>query len=223
MSSERGLLRGVSRLHLLVAVLVVAAGVGLTGLLGVVIVAVMTAVGAVGGGTSLWVLLALLVTVLVSGVAAAGSLAWLAWLGLAQLRAAVSSRYRKLLFWAYHRALAFEDGSALGALLKPSRLFASRSDRDGPLVEELKSRYVGGDLDDLQFERELARLLGEETDVGQHVREAIEVTAADGGDDDVAGGDVDVGVEPGAGDGVDSGDGADRGREADREREGERA
>jgi DNA segregation ATPase FtsK/SpoIIIE-like protein len=183
MSPGRGLLAGVSRLQLLVAALLVAGVVGLTAFAGSILVAVMTLVGAVGGGTSLWVLLGLLLLVLVSGVAAAGSVAWLAWLALAQLRAAVSGRYRKLLFWAYHRALAFEDASVLGALLKPSRLFASRSDRDGPLVEELKSRYVAGDLDEVAFERELRQLLGDGAAVEHHVREDIEVTAADGGDD----------------------------------------
>lgn len=216
MSSGRGLLRGVSRLQLLVAALLVASVVGATAFFGSLLVAVMTLVGALGGGTSLWVLLALLLTVLVSGVAAAGSLGWLAWLGLAQLRAAVSKYYRRLLFWAYHRALAFEDASALGALLKPSRLFASRSDRDGPLVEEVKSRYVAGDLDEVAFEDELRQLLGDGAAVDSHLDEEIEVTAADGGDD---GGD-DVGDREGSADGERVGE---RSTDTDSDREPERA
>jgi hypothetical protein len=216
MSSGSGLLRGVSRLQLLVAGLLVAGVVGLTAFAGSLVVAVMTAVGVVGGGTSLWVLLALLVTVLASGVAVAGAVAWLAWLALAQLRAAVSSRYRKLLFWAYHRALAFEDASVLGALLKPSRLFASRSDRDGPLVEELKSRYVAGDLDEVAFERELRQLLGDAAAVEHHVSEDIEVTAADGDDDRPSAGVEDD--ERGVGD-REQDDGVTGGGDTDREPE----
>lgn len=219
MARGRGLLSGVSRLQLLVAGLVVAGGVGLTAFAGSLVVAVMTAVGAIGGGTSLWVLLGLLLVVLGSGVVAAGALAWLAWLGLAQLRVGVSATYRRLLFWAYHRSRAFEDHHALGALLQPSRVFASRSARDGPLVTELKSRYVAGEIGEAQFERELRDLLGDGAST-QRVRREITVTAPDGGEDDDQVGESDDHVD-GADDGT-TGDAASE-RAGDNERERERA
>lgn len=194
MSSGRGLLRGVSRLQLLVAGLVIAGGVGLTAFAGSIVVAVMTVGGALGGGTSLWVLLALLLTVLASGVAVAAAAAWLAWIGLAQLRTAVESTHRRLLFWAYQRTRAFEADNTLGRVLRPSRVFATGADREGPLVTELKQRYVAGELDEPTFEQELGRLLGEGADVGQELSREIEVTAADGGagSEDARGGDDDV-------------------------------
>lgn len=187
-----------SRLQLLVAGLVIAGVVGLTAFAGSLVVAVMTAVGAMGGGTSLWVLLALLVTVLASGVAVAAAAAWLAWAVLAQLRTAVATGHRRLLFWAYQRTRAVEEASALGALLRPSRVVATGADREGPLVTELKQRYVAGELDEETFERELGRLLGEGADVGRELHREIEVTAADGGDAATGSNNADDGADAGS-------------------------
>jgi hypothetical protein len=125
--------------------------------------------------------------VLASGVAVAAAAAWVAWIALGQLRAVVAGAHRRVLYWAYRRSRAFEAESALGALLRPSRVFASRSDRDGALVAALQQRYVAGELDERAFERELARLLGDGVDVGRTVRREIAVTAPDGGDDETSG------------------------------------
>lgn len=185
MSSRRGLLRDVSRLQLLVAGLVVAGGLGLAAFAGSLVVAVMTAAGAIGGGTSLWVLLALLLTVLASGVAVAAAAAWLAYVVVGQLRTAVASTHRRVLYWAYERTRAFEDENVVGTVLRPSRAFASRSEREGPLVTELQRRYVAGDIDEPAFEAELERLLGEDATGSMRTHGEIEVTAADGVDDEL--------------------------------------
>lgn len=171
------------RIELLVAGIVGAGLLGVTAFLGSLVVAAMTATGAVGAGTSLWVLLALLVTVLATGVAAAGAAAWLAWLGLAQLRTATVSGWRRVLWTGYRRARTFEERSLLGRVLRPARLFEARGDDEGHLVEELKARYVTGEVDEPTFERELGRLLGGRADDARPVRREIEVTAADGGVD----------------------------------------
>lgn len=178
-----GLVPSERRFEFLLAGLLGATVVGTTAFVGSLVVATMTAVGALGPGASLWVLLALLLVVLLAGVGVAGAGTWLAWLALAQLRAGVAAGWRKLLYGGYRRARTFEERSALGRLLRPSRVFESAGDRDGALVTELKSRYVAGELDELAFENELARLLGG-ADVGRRVRREIEVTAADGGDED---------------------------------------
>jgi len=178
-----GLVPSDRRFELLVAGLLGAGIVGGTAFLGSIVVAAMTATGALGPGASLWVLLALLLTVLVAGIAAAGAGAWLAWLALAQLRSGVAAGRRRLLWRAYRRARAFEERSPVGRVLAPSRLFTSRSDREGPLVTEAKARYVAGELDEAAFERELGRLLGGGAETGRQVRREIAVTAADGGAD----------------------------------------
>jgi len=209
MARGAGLLGGVSRLQLLVAGLVVTAGVGLAAFAGSLVVAAMVAVGAVTGPTSLWMLVGLLVVVLAAGIGAAGAAAAVAWHLLAQLREAVQATRRRTLYRAYRRAREFEDGSVLGRVLRPSQLFAARSDREGPLVEELQRRYVAGELDEAEFERELGRLLGDGDASGRDLRREIAVTAADGWDGD-------AGVAPGTGERD-----ADRDRESDRDRERE--
>lgn len=204
MARGSGLLGGVSRLQLLVAGLVVTVGVGLAAFAGSLVVAAMVAVGALTGPTSLWMLVGLLVFVLAAGVGAAGAAAAVAWHLLAQLRDAVKATRRRALYRAYRRAREFEDESVLGRLLRPAQLFTARSDREGPLVEELQRRYVAGELDEAEFERELGRLLGDGAASGRDLRREIAVTAADGWDED-------AGVTRGTGD-----------READRDRERER-
>lgn len=207
------------RFELLVAGVVGAGLLGTTAFVGSLVVAAMTATGALGAGTSLWVLLALLLTVLVTGVVAAGATAWLAWIALAQLRTAAVSSWRRLLWTGYQRARAFEERSLVGRLLRPARLFESEGDREGHLVAELKARYVAGELDEIDFEHELGRLLGGGTEVGRQVRREIEVTAADGG---ASGVETQVGeASPGAGSATDRArqDGVDRERARERGRE----
>lgn len=209
-----GLLPDGRRFELLVAGLLATVLVGGTAFAGSLLVATMTATGTLGSGTALWLLVALLVTVLASGLGAAGAAVWLAWLALARLRTAVASGYRNLLWAGYRRARTFEDRNPLGALLRPASLFASRSDREGPLVTELKARYVAGELDELQFERELGRLLGGGADAGRRVREEIEVTAADGGADDSGDGRSGTGDRSGRSRGNEADAAAEREREA---------
>lgn len=183
MNGGSGLLPDQRRPELLVAVLFAVTVLGGAAFAGALVVAAMTAAGALGSTTSLPVLLALLLAMLVCGAAAAGATAWLAWLALGGLRAGVAAGWRRLLWAGYTRTRRFEEGSALGRLLRPAELFAARSDREGPLVAELKARYVAGELDEEEFERELSRLLGGGATVGERVRREIEVTAADGGAD----------------------------------------
>ena len=182
-----GLVPSERRFELLLAGLLGAGVVGVTAFLGSLVVATMTLTGALGPGASLWVLLALLLTVLAAGVTAAGATVWLAWLALAQLRTGVAAGYRRLLWAGYRRARAFEEGSPVGRLLRPARIFESAGDQEGPLVTELKARYVAGELDEGEFERELGRLLGGGVETGRQVRREIAVTAPDGGDGDEAG------------------------------------
>lgn len=173
-----GLVPSDRRSEVLVAGLLAAVVLGGVAFAGSLVVAAMTATGALGTGVSLWLLLALLLTVLATGVVAAGATAGLAWLALEELRTAIVSGWRRFLWVGYRRARAVEEHSHLGRALRPSRLFEARGDREGHLVEELKTRYVAGEVDEADFERELRRLLG--GDDGEQVRREIDVTAADG-------------------------------------------
>lgn len=175
---------GERRFELLAAGLLASGLVGVTAFVASLVVATMTAAGVLGSGAGLWVLVALLLTVLLSGAAVAATGAWLAWLAVDQLRTATTAAWRRLLWGGYRRAREFEERSPVGRLLRPARLFESRSDREGPLVAELKARYVADELDEAAFERELGRLLGGSWSVGHQVRREIEVTAAADGDDD---------------------------------------
>lgn len=173
-------------MKLLVATLLGAGLVGATAFAGSLVVAAMTAVGALAVGPSQWLLLALLLTVLASGLAVAGAAGALAWRGLASAQTAALAGRRRLLWAGYRRAREFEDDTLLGGLLRPARLFTATADRDGALVDALQSRYVAGELDELAFERELGRLLGDGASFGRRVREELSVTAADGGPGDDA-------------------------------------
>jgi hypothetical protein len=194
-------------MKLLVATLLGAGLVGATAFAGSLVVAAMTAVGALAAGPSQWLLLALLLTVLVSGLAVAGAAGALAWRGLASVQTAAVAGRRRLLWTGYRRAREFEDDHALGRLLRPSRLFTASAERDGALVDALQSRYVAGELDELAFERELGRLLGDGASFGREVREELSVTASDGG----PGGDATTATD------------GERETESDRERDAERA
>lgn len=169
------------RVRLLVAVVVGAGLLCLTALLGSIVVAAMTATGAIATGVSLWVLLGLLTVVLGTGTVAAGGTALLAWLALGQLRTTVITGWRRFLWTSYRRARAVEERSHLGRLVRPTRFFEAKGGHEGHLVEELKARYVAGEIGDVDFERELGRLLGGGPDAGREVRREIEMPAADGG------------------------------------------
>lgn len=195
----------------------VAAGVlGVTAVGASVVVAVAVLAGAFAPGPGVGVFLLALLATLAAGVAATVLSVGLAWTALDWLRSAVGRSRRRMLWGVYRRARSFEEETLPGRLLRPSRVFEGQGEdeRDGPLVTELKTRYVAGELDELTFERELARLLGDRS----RARRTVEVTAADGGRS--AGG---AGGGRGAGDAGDGGadDEAegDRGRERERERE----
>lgn len=176
--------------------------------LGLLLVA-LSATGVVAPDAGPWVLLGLVALVLAAGAVAAASVGGLAWLALAGLRTGVAAGWRKLLWAGYTRARRLEEASPLGRLLRPADVFASRADRDGPLVDELQSRYVAGELDELAFERELERLLGGDRAV-THARREVAGRTGDRRAGDDAAGDEDADAER---------DPADDAREGDREPE----
>lgn len=103
----------------------------------------------------------------------------LAWRALAGLRAAVEAGRRRVLWRLYREARALETKTSLGRLLRPARFFQREGPAEGPLVEELKARYVAGELDEREFERELSRLLGGGVSTARELRRELEV-AGDG-------------------------------------------
>lgn len=147
-----------------------------------VLVAMMTLIGSLSATPGLVTLLVLLAAVLGFGASSLVLAVGIAWTVLDWVRNAVATTHRRILWKLYRRARAFEEGSLPGQFLQPAAFFQREGPGEGPLVEELKARYVAGEFDDREFERELGRLFGGGVGVGRELRREIDVEREPTGD-----------------------------------------
>ena len=140
-----------------------------------VLVAMMTLVGTLSATPGLVTMLVLLAAVLGFAASSLVLAVGIAWTVLDWVRRVVATAHRRSLWKLYRRARAFEESTLPGQFIQPSRFFEREGPGEGPLVEELKARYVAGEFDDREFERELGRLLGGDARVGRELRREIDV------------------------------------------------
>ena len=140
-----------------------------------VLVAMMTLVGTLSVTPGFVTMLVLLAAVLGFGASSLVLAIGIAWTVLDWVRNVVATAHRRSLWKLYRRARAFEEGTLPGQFLQPAGFFEREGPGEGPLVEELKARYVAGEFDDREFERELGRLFGGGTRVGRELRREIDI------------------------------------------------
>lgn len=168
--------------ELLVGGLLLAAVLTATAGAASVVVAVLTLVGDLSASAGVATLLVLVAAVLGLGAASAALAVGLAWTLLVRVRDAIGTARRRSLWRLYRWSRAAEEETLLGRFLRPTRLFERDGFGEEPLVEELKARYVDGELDDREFERELGRLLGGGARVGREIRREVAVDRDGGGE-----------------------------------------
>lgn len=140
--------------------LLAAAAVVVPGLLLTAVAAVVVGLlaGAVGGSGLAGLLLALVVGV---GLLGTGLVAALVWIAVSRARRSIGTELDDRRVEWFRRARDVEETVPAAERLG----LAERLEPDEEtVVEALQRRYVAGDLDEVEFERELERLIGDRSD-----------------------------------------------------------